>query len=525
MKTFFLLILILALAAPSFGATYYISKSTGVDTNTSTQAKSKGTPWQHLPGMASCSSNCASYTPVAGDSFILMGCDTWVNSDLPISFDQSGTSGNRIYIGVDKTWYNATACPSGWNRPIIDAGGTSIGGFGWMIIMGPSSNTAYWTVDDIEWKGYENQGRLFGCFNQCQNYTIENNYFHGLAVTADNCNIIQLGATSTLGGLITQNIFDGSDRTGPSSGGTSGVCGAIFTVLPAQFTNNVILDLPNGPVGYEDGGTSVILSGNLIYNMLDSYLAGTHANAIEILGGGTYYIHDNVLHDINQEGGESMMIGNPSETDYVWNNLLYNLNASDPTHAQTPSVPQQNATGMSMFFWNNTIVSPGGQNCINYSSKTASWTAFTIQNNHCINGGAVNDNFSSMVTTYTVLTNTLMSTSTANSQGYTSAQTFAYSPTSITNSTVGTGTNLTASCTGSNTGLCSDTAYACSAQTVSGVYQVVCPARTANTRPTSAAWDVGAYEFQAGQNTVAPATNLFSFVAAIPNSRRSQSKP
>src|SRR5579885_2327833 len=46
--------------------TYYISKATGSDSNTATQAQSKSTPWAHLPGMPSCTSNCASYRPQGG---------------------------------------------------------------------------------------------------------------------------------------------------------------------------------------------------------------------------------------------------------------------------------------------------------------------------------------------------------------------------------------------------------------------------------------------------------------------------
>jgi len=64
------------LVVPAQAATYYISKSLGSDSNTSTQAQARMTPWAHLPGMQSCTSNCASYTPQPGDQFILLGGDT-----------------------------------------------------------------------------------------------------------------------------------------------------------------------------------------------------------------------------------------------------------------------------------------------------------------------------------------------------------------------------------------------------------------------------------------------------------------
>src|SRR6185437_3670176 len=119
--------------------TFYIAAS-GSDANNGT---SKSTPWAHVPGMPNCTGTCAATTPQPGDSYILKGCDTWGNASFPISWDWSGTSASRIYIGVDKTWYNSGVCPSGWNRPIMNAGDASIGGFGWMMIMGPNSNTAY----------------------------------------------------------------------------------------------------------------------------------------------------------------------------------------------------------------------------------------------------------------------------------------------------------------------------------------------------------------------------------------------
>ena len=99
--------------------TYYVSFSTGADTNTSTQAKSKATPWKNLKYMTSATSNAASYTVVAGDTFILMGCDDWPNASFPINWAANGTSGAHITIGVDNTWYNTTNCPSSWNRPIV----------------------------------------------------------------------------------------------------------------------------------------------------------------------------------------------------------------------------------------------------------------------------------------------------------------------------------------------------------------------------------------------------------------------
>ena len=103
------IVLLLSVAFAASGSmiaatTHYIAAN-GVDSNDGT---SEGAPWAHLPGMASCTANCASYTPAAGDQFILRGGDTWANASFPIAWTWSGSSGSPIYIGVDKTWYSGS---------------------------------------------------------------------------------------------------------------------------------------------------------------------------------------------------------------------------------------------------------------------------------------------------------------------------------------------------------------------------------------------------------------------------------
>src|SRR5260370_33135466 len=88
--------------------TYYVSSSIGSDSYSDTQAQSKSSPWAHVPGMVVASGNAAAYTPVAGDSFVFMGCDTWTASgSVFVNVSHSGSSGNRInYGGLDHNWYN-----------------------------------------------------------------------------------------------------------------------------------------------------------------------------------------------------------------------------------------------------------------------------------------------------------------------------------------------------------------------------------------------------------------------------------
>lgn len=500
------LFLLLASGTSAFAQhTYYISKSTGSDGNSSLQAKLKATPWAHIPGMASCASNCASYTPVAGDTFILKGCDSWLNADMPILWNWSGSAGNVITIGVDKTWYNTGVCPSAWNRPIWDAQKTTITGWNDVFTAAYGGNTSYVTMDNIEMKGLHcpsggcvvNHGDYILGWGTMSYWIFSNLYLHGWDVVTDvNCELVQqLGPTNTF----TTSVIDGSDRTSAdtwTNGGT-GTCYA-FYVAVGNITNNVIHDLPNGIVGSAYSGTSVI-SGNLMYNALDSN-SGGHANFIETLGPGTYYIHDNVIHD--GADCQMLLVGNTGETDYIWNNLFYNQGT-----CSLPASPQNfGFTGMSMYIWNNTIVGSGTQKCVTWGSgHGGSYVTVTIQNNHCISTGGVADTTWPGSPTQTINYNVLQTPTAATGQGFTSSETYVYSPTASGNATVGAGTNLSSNCSGALAGLCSDANYAViynpTAQTVT------VPHRTSVARPATP--DVGAYQFSGSQaQAPQPPTNL-----------------
>jgi hypothetical protein len=497
---------VLSVCAPSFGATaYYISKSSGLDSNTSAQAKSKATPWAHLPGMASCTSNCGSYTPTAGDTFILMGCDVWVNTDLPVLWNWSGASGSLITITVDKTWYNTSNCPSAWNRPVFDAQKTVLSP-DVLFRAASSGNTSYVTLDNIEMRGLACAGTCSGtqnmvaCYNNCTNWTFSNLYLHGWNIVTDgNCFLFQSAVTTT-GTTFTQNVIDGSDATGALPPGAT--CNAIYPTLVTTTSNNVIHDLANGIVGHADSGGVATINGNLIYNIAQSN-AGNHPNAMEIVGGGTYYIYNNVVHDAV---GESLMFGNTGEVDYVWNNLWYNILGNTPEGPQT-----RGQTGITSTFWNNTIVPPSGGTCIQFSGQPGgSFTSITIENTHCISTGPfASGSFSG---TAPILNNNVLMTPTiATAQGYTASQTYAYSPTSSGGGTVGAGKTICGvekTCAGDLAALANDTVYSCTQQTVNGVVEVVCPARAVVPRPG----DVGAFQYAAGGGAPAPPTSLAAVV-------------
>jgi hypothetical protein len=92
--------------------------------------------------------------------------------------------------------------------------------------------------------------------------------------------------------------------------------------------------------------------------------------------------------------------------------------------------------------------------------------------------------------------------------GYCSTETYPFSPTSGTSATVGQGTNLSSQCV-SLPGLCNDTTLGVSYNATN--HTVSYPARTPNPRPSTGAWDAGAYEYNSG-NQPQPPTGLAAVV-------------
>lgn len=129
--------------------TYYISSSTGSDSydglSKTFTAPNHG-PWAHAPGMNSATTNSTGNGPAnygdqfaarAGDRMVFKGCDVWTNANFTwfIAPDEGwnvkpqvgkyanpSNESQRIYIqgDYDKTWYNTSNCPNGWDRPVLD---------------------------------------------------------------------------------------------------------------------------------------------------------------------------------------------------------------------------------------------------------------------------------------------------------------------------------------------------------------------------------------------------------------------
>jgi hypothetical protein len=127
-------------------ATYYVDFASGLDSNTGT---SKAAPWKHVKGMSGCSSVCNSATLNPGDTVIFKGGVTWTAS-YPWRFSTGSSSGNIIYT-TDRTWYAGAS----WSQPVFDAGGSNPGAGGMASIPSGAGNL---TLNDLYFKGCGVQG-------------------------------------------------------------------------------------------------------------------------------------------------------------------------------------------------------------------------------------------------------------------------------------------------------------------------------------------------------------------------------
>jgi|KBSMisStandDraft_5_1062788.scaffolds.fasta_scaffold01900_14 hypothetical protein len=498
------ILFLLLLASPCAASTHYISTA-GADTNNGT---STGTAWAHVPGMRTATSNAAAYSAVAGDIFILRGCDVWFNASFPLVLSHGGAIGNPVIVTVDQTWFNTTNCPSQWNRPIFDghtsAGSstpTEINGTGGQTsgcISGNGNHFVVFTASNITLDWIEERNLYYNndaegtCYNQngwflvssADRITVSHGYQHEWKMGLNDADeLVQIEGTPQCPHcLLTLNVTNNCLST--PGNGTNQPGGAMSFI---NVTYSILSCMSNAykPVQAGEFGWNEITKNG------ESPDGTIHANCIETLAAegdnnGTYYIHDNRIHD--NFDCEGLQIGNPGEIDYVWNNLWYN---DIQVGANGPQVPQSE-TPISMFFFNNTVVD--WDSCIHDASHGYSWSnTFRSQNNLCIDATGSASSGSPSATSVTISNNIGMTDAAATSAGYKNTQSpFVYAPTSSGSATVGTGVNLTSVWPAGFPTV--DSSIVCTQQTINTVIQSVCTG-TAKARPVSAAWDVGAYQF------------------------------
>ena len=467
-------------SCPSDVRCFFISHVHGNDANAGT---SEDDPWMNSPGMQDFRGR---YSPQPGDKFIFEGGDRWPNHDFPLVATGSGGLMHNDYYGVDPSWYIGDR----WTRPTFDADGANI--------TGADSNGSgaeqdvvldlrghdYITIDDIAIDNFTASG-LTSEYGSCaaiemvgdQHITINRISLPNMAVDEMSfhgpiCFGVE-GATYApySGNSIVENSY--------ISGAVNSY--AIGVLCVGNVENNVV----NRMIGevYPCGHGTI--SGNLIENCGNPFPAGSsaiHADAIQSdAADGTYYIHDNVIDDTGADQSalsecESMLIGNPGETDYVWNNVLYNINGNPI------SLTQASSPGVAAYVWNNSLEGgfAGTEYCVR-SGHTSTWTSIVIENNFCASTASTSTDPSLSAKSLTADHNVLLTPSQASADGYTSGSNrFPYRPPSSgALPTRGAGANLSSKCSGNLTALCTTTTFARQL----GV----------DPRPSSGPWNAGAY--------------------------------
>jgi len=509
------IIIISLMAAPAASAaTYYIAAS-GLD---SSSGASKTAPWLHAPGMTGCSSNCASYTPQAGDQFIFRGGDTWHTSTgspigLPWTWSWSGSSGNPIYIGVDQTWYSGGS----WTRPILtydnpattsqpssctyaDDGQTAFSlGYG-------SSGQTYVTFDNFEITGWcwatgnQSAVTVFGGNHN----TLSNCYFHGwsmsTAATGDNFSMVEGNLPGGNYLLITQNVFDGSDSTFGTNT-ASPHTGEVIYNTGAEVSFNVFNNVSNVMVN-----EAPHIHDNIFENVFEPLNDSPHGNIWELNGAsgttGEIFLYNNL--EIGGNVGVGFDANFTGAGLHIFNNVVVTLgNTGSSTTANCWMI--EGGGTQSADIHNNTM----STGCT-LPRMVTNWNgAVTFENGHYIGySPATLATTYSACCTYTVTDNggeLFQTASVASGQGYTTSNNYA--PTSSSGSTVGAGNNMTSACNAMpapTPTYATNPVTSCKAGFQGVTYNTsnhtAVPNAAGNARPSSGAWDVGAYQY-AGSST------------------------
>lgn len=487
LSRFAILAVTLLFTCASFATTYYIAAN-GSDSNNGT---SKTTPWQHAPGMSACSANCAAVTPQPGDQFILRGGDVWHAATSPVSLGMtwpwSGAASNQIYVGVDKTWFSG----SSWKRPVFNGdnatstsslGSCAHNANGAMVWL---KSVNYVIFDNFEftgmcWQGVPGFGQAAYIGFQGNNITISNNYFHGWTHTTNDGGMAMQGATQSnlgQGNQLVGNIVDGFDTDARSLYAVYGDC---YDVHNSTFRN-----VANGPVC----NNMHAFHDNLVENINNSFDPTMHSNAFLFNGewAGNNSVYNNLVrHTQSAVNVWTTLSGGFS--DYYYNNVFYDISGGSSGNYWVLSQGSGSA-----YFYNNTfqtgtaavvrICCPGFTGTANFINNQFITDAGTGQ-------GSVISNESGAAVTFTA--NVFNTNASATTQGYTATNN--YTPTSGNGSTVAAGNNLINACGSAGVALCSDT-------TAGGTSQ-------ADSRPTSGAWDAGAYLYTGAIQRPNPPTGL-----------------
>jgi len=434
-----------------------------------------------------------------GDHFIFEGGVTWPNAAFPLAVTGSGIAGKGDYYGTDDSWFVGPR----FTRPVFSAQNSPI--------VGPDLNGAnnerlggendvfvdlnghdYITVDDIAFTGFDADSRKHTySYANCAVINADGNgdgadqHIVIKRIFVTSVYVDQASATS--------GCFAVAAYTNPPYGGSSLIEDSVIAGGGQSYLGGVRCfgniednDIHDMPWLILPCGHGEIASNNLYDCGVPAFPteggppSSFHADAFQVNGAdGKFYIHDNVIHDTAFNSTESaeceaMLLGNPGETDYVWNNVLYGIGGN------SIGLTQASAPGVAAYFWNNSIEGglSGREPCVR-SERAGRYSAVEVVNNLCI-------------TTDGVLTagldadrlgighNLTLSPAHATESGLGAGLPYVFSPQRNEAAVPNAGQNLSGLCVGPLRQLCHDTTYA--------------GRRAARPRPRSGSWSVGAYE-------------------------------
>ena len=506
--TIFALALCLAGAGTASATTYYIAAN-GSDSNNGT---TKTTPWLHAPGMAGCSSGCAAASPKPGDSFLFRGGDTWTISSQ-WTWSWGGTNGNYIVIGVDQTWHSGGT----WTRPIFTGAGTYPGNGGGAFLAFASGTPSYLDIGYLEFTGLNWSVCLSGAVDSYIGMTgnssgilVHDNYFHGWTHSAGVCEDNNAEAVASYGGngdntnKFYRNVISGADTTKDSFMGLEDA--PFGEVYQNQFEF----------IEYAMNGTCHLVHDNTLLSVGFLVYAGGVSHTGEMISNldapdGCIFYNNVVRYSFAGGSGGVPIWQTPNlgKTSYAFNNVFPDSPPIGGTALWCGEFFISNSSGGGTCTWfNNTMECGADSNPSNTCFRIGTGqpgvhpAAINEYNNHTIGNVAVNYLSPECVSacTLTVKNSVAHTKSAANAQGYSMGQTYPFSPTLVTNSTVGTGLNESALCTAigaisatAGTACLSDTTYGVSYNPAN--HTVSWPARTPVARPGVGPWDIGAYQF------------------------------
>jgi hypothetical protein len=209
------------------------------------------------------------------------------------------------------------------------------------------------------------------------------------------------------------------------------------------------------------------------YHENNTYVEGWDGSGLPALRPGLIY--NNVFHDITTGSGAIYPNGCPSTPFYIFNNVVYNNYWNSVVQ-----IDQYGGSGTcgDYYIWNNTFQIPSSNNfsAIRKVDRAGiSIKNLNVQNNHFIQDSVTS--ISGNGVSQTINNNLLQTNNSANLQGY-NLSTF-FSPSQSGGSTINTGTNLSANCTGQMSQLCNSTSFA----------------GTRSVMSRGVSWDIGAYEY------------------------------